>query len=36
VSAGDHTSGDGFRTPAELQRDVLDELAWEPGIDPAA
>ncbi len=24
-----------MRTPAELQRDVLDELAWEPEIDPA-
>lgn len=23
------------RTPAELQRDVMDELAWEPEVDPA-
>jgi osmotically-inducible protein OsmY len=25
-----------LRTAAELQRDVLDELLWEPQIDPSA
>ena len=35
MSAGDDDPGSGFRTPAELQRDVLDELAWEPEVDPA-
>jgi osmotically-inducible protein OsmY len=24
-----------MRTPAELQRDVLDALSWEPEVDPS-
>lgn len=33
--SGNGHADTGSRTSAELQRDVLDELAWEPAVAPA-
>jgi osmotically-inducible protein OsmY len=35
VSRGGEGAAAHGRTPAELQRDVMDELAWEPEVDPS-